>query len=140
MIETTYLRLSTRGNAEVVDITNKIQSALSATEISQGIVTVCVIGSTGAVTTCEYEPGLVQDIPDIMDKLIPPGRYHHDQTWHDGNGHSHLRSSFIGPSLTIPIDKGKMILGTWQQVVFIDFDNRPRERTIVLQFMGDAAP
>lgn len=121
----------------MVDITPEVSARLRETKIKDGTVTVSVIGSTGAVTTCEYEPGLVQDISDIFDKLIPAGHYNHDQAWGDGNGHSHLRSSLVGPSLTVPFSKKELILGTWQQIIFIDFDNRPRSRKIVLQFMGE---
>lgn len=136
-VQTEYLHLKTKGNAEVVDITPEVSARLRETKIKDGTVTVSVIGSTGAVTTCEYEPGLVQDISDIFDKLIPAGHYNHDQAWGDGNGHSHLRSSLVGPSLTVPFSKKELILGTWQQIIFIDFDNRPRSRKIVLQFMGE---
>lgn len=134
---TEYIKLSTEGNAEVVDITPEVSQKLNLLKIKNGIVNISVIGSTGALTTCEFEPGLVEDIKDIFDKLIPPGHYHHDRAWGDGNGHSHLRSSLVGPSLTMPFSKGKLILGTWQQVIFIDFDNRPRDRKIVLQFIGE---
>ncbi len=135
--ETHTIQLKTKGNAEIVDITDDVQQALTDGDIINGIVTVCVIGSTSAITTCEYEPGLVQDIPALMDKLIPEGSYKHDQTWHDGNGHSHLRSSLVGPSITIPFNDREMILGTWQQIIFIDFDNRPRDRRITVQILGD---
>ena len=134
---TEYIKLSTEGNAEVVDITPEVSQKLNLLKLKNGIVNISVIGSTGALTTCEFEPGLVEDIKDIFDKLIPPGHYNHDQAWGDGNGHSHLRSSLVGPSLTMPFSKGKLILGTWQQVIFIDFDNRPRDRKIVLQFIGE---
>jgi len=136
-VKTEYLQLKTSGNAEVIDITSDVSARLEGIKIKDGTVTVSVIGSTGAVTTCEYEPGLVQDIADIFDKLIPAGHYNHDQAWGDGNGHSHLRSSLIGPSLTLPFSNQELILGTWQQIIFIDFDNRPRDRKIVLQFMGE---
>ncbi len=131
------LKLSTRGNAEVVDLTRDVAEALDGLDMKDGIVTVSCVGSTGAVTTIEYEPGLCQDIKDILDKLIPAGHYNHDQAWGDGNGHSHLRASLIGPSLTLPFNNRKMILGTWQQIIFIDLDNRPRQRQIVLQFLGE---
>ena len=134
---TEYIEFSTEGNAEVIDITPKVSQRLDTLKIKNGIVNITVIGSTGALTTCEFEPGLVEDIKDIFDKLIPAGRYNHDQAWGDGNGHSHLRSSLVGPSLTIPFNNKELILGTWQQVIFIDFDNRPRDRKIVLQFMGE---
>ncbi|MCB9747191.1 MAG: YjbQ family protein [Candidatus Omnitrophica bacterium] len=136
-VKTEYLKLSTEGHADIFDITERIEKALKNGKFSNGIVNVSVIGSTGAITTCEFEPGLVQDIKEIFDRLIPAGNYHHDQAWGDGNGHSHLRSSLVGPSLTIPFANNKLILGTWQQVIFIDFDNRPRQREIVLQFLGE---
>jgi len=131
------IQLSTQGNTEVVDVTPQIQDILTAGEVKDGIVTISVIGSTGALTTCEFEPGLVQDIKDIFDKLIPAGSYHHDRAWGDGNGHSHLRSSLIGPSVTFPFNNKALILGTWQQIIFIDFDNRPRNRELAVQIMGD---
>ncbi len=136
-VVTEYIHLSTNGHAQVVDVTPDVTQTLNNLDIMSGIVTVSVIGSTAALTTCEYEPGLVEDISDIFDKLIPQANYHHDQTWHDGNGHSHLRSSLVGPSVTIPFSKQKLILGTWQQIIFIDFDNRARDRKIVLQFIGE---
>jgi len=134
---TDYLNLSTDGNADVQDITPEVKKSLKSFRIKNGIVTVSVIGSTGAITTCEYEPGLVQDIKDVFHKLIPAGHYHHDQAWGDGNGHSHLRSSLVGPSITIPIVEAELVLGTWQQIIFIDFDNRPRQRKLILQFVGE---
>ena len=136
-VKTEYLKLSTEGHTDIFDITERIEKVLKNGKFSNGIVNVSVIGSTGAITTCEFEPGLVQDIKEIFDRLIPAGNYHHDQAWGDGNGHSHLRSSLVGPSLTIPFANNKLILGTWQQVIFIDFDNRPRQREIVLQFLGE---
>ena len=134
---TEYLHLSTRGNGDITDITPDVQDKLVGSALKNGVVTVSAVGSTAAVTTCEYEPGLVQDIKDIFDRLIPRGEYHHDQTWGDGNGHSHLRASIVGPSLTVPFTDGKLILGTWQQIIFIDFDNRSRKRQIVVQVMGE---
>ena len=136
MVITERIHLSTKGNVDVIDITPKVADILSGLKIKDGIVNLNVIGSTGALTTCEYEPGLVQDISDIFDKLIPAGNYNHDQAWGDGNGHSHLRSSLVGPSLTLPFNDKKLVLGTWQQIIFIDFDNRSREREIILQFIG----
>lgn len=136
-VMTEYIHLSSRGNADVIDITPEVDKKLRALKIKSGIVTLSVVGSTGALTTCEYEPGLVQDIKELFDKIIPPGHYHHDQAWGDGNGHSHLRASLVGPSLTIPFADKELILGTWQQIIFIDFDNRHRERKIALQFLGE---
>ena len=135
---TESLNLSTQGDADVIDITPQVGEKLRALNIKSGIVTINVCGSTAGVTTCEYEPGLIQDIKDIFEKLIPQGkRYQHDETWHDGNGHAHLRSSLVGTSLTIPFKNKELILGTWQQIIFIDFDNRRRQRKIVLQFLGE---
>ena len=110
---------------------------MQSLKIKNGILNLSVVGSTGALTTCEFEPGLVQDLEDFFEKIIPKGNYNHDQAWGDGNGHSHLRASLIGPSLTIPFSDKELILGAWQQIIFIDFDNRKREREIVLQFLGE---
>ncbi len=134
---TEYINFSSKGNAHIVDITPHISDKLRSLDINDGIVTVSAIGSTASITTCEYEPGLVQDIPEIFNKLIPKGSYNHDRTWGDGNGHSHLRASLVGPSITVPFKDKDLILGTWQQVIFIDFDNRQRERKVVLQFIGE---
>jgi len=137
MIVTEYLHFSTKGNAQVIDITDDVKDKLKKSKIANGIVNINCIGSTGALTTCEYEPGLVKDIKELFDKLIPAGDYHHDQAWGDGNGHSHLRSSLVGPSITLPIHNRELVLGTWQQIIFIDFDNRPRQRELVVQLMGE---
>ena len=134
---TEYLRISTRGDTDVVDITSDVNRKLQALKIKNGVVNINVCGSTAAVTTCEFEPGLVQDIKDIFNKMIPSGRYHHDQAWGDGNGHAHLRSSLVGSSVSFPFNDRKLILGTWQQIIFIDFDNRARDRQLVLQFVGE---
>ena len=136
-VKTDTLQVSTNGNADVIDITPNVNECVKKSKIKDGIVTVHVIGSTGAVTTCEHEPGLVRDIKEVFDKLIPPGRYNHDQAWGDGNGYSHLRSSLVGPSLTVPFSKGELLLGTWQQIILIDFDNRGRQRKIIVQTVGD---
>ena len=134
---TEYIHFSTKGNAQVIDITSDVADKVKRSKIKSGIVNVNAIGSTGAITTCEYEPGLVQDIKEIFDKLIPAGSYNHDKTWGDGNGHSHLRSSLIGPSITLPFVDAKLVLGTWQQIIFIDFDNRSRSRELVVQIVGE---
>ena len=137
-VTTEYIHLSTRGHAEVHDITDQVAHKLEGLkDIKNGIVTINVCGSTGAVTTCEYEPGLIEDIRDIFNKLIPPGSYNHDQAWGDGNGHSHLRASIVGSCITVPFNNKRLILGTWQQIIFIDFDNRSRDRKLVLQFVGE---
>lgn len=130
--------LSTIGNCDLKDITDNIYNIILKSSIKNGIVTVFAVGSTAGITTIEYEPGLLKDIPKLLDKIIPPaGNYKHNDTWGDGNGHSHLRSALIKTSLTIPIVNSEMSLGTWQQIVFIDFDNRPRTRRIAVQILGE---
>ncbi|MFA5088395.1 MAG: secondary thiamine-phosphate synthase enzyme YjbQ [Candidatus Omnitrophota bacterium] len=138
IVVTDSIRLSTEGNTDIVDITEKVRQRLKSAGIKNGVVTVSVKGSTGAVTTCEYEPGLVQDLKEFFARLIPEGkRYHHDAAWGDGNGHAHLRASLVGPSVTIPIHNQELALGTWQQIIFIDFDNRARQRELLVQFLGE---
>ena len=137
-IMTENITLSTQGDMDIADITPQVSKKLKSSGLKDGIVNLNVCGSTAALTTCEYEPGLIQDLKDIFEKLIPQGkRYHHDEAWHDGNGHAHLRASLVGPSLTLPFHKGALTLGTWQQIIFVDFDNRPRQRSIALQFIGE---
>jgi secondary thiamine-phosphate synthase enzyme len=132
------ITLSARGFNDMHDITGEVSNRLSEHGLKNGTVTIFVSGSTGGLTTIEYESGLEKDFAELMDKIIPQDRtYHHDARWGDGNGFSHVRASLLGPSLTVPIVDGRMTLGTWQQIVFIDFDNRPRSRSIVLQFMGE---
>jgi secondary thiamine-phosphate synthase enzyme len=137
-INSKTIQIQTNKENEIVDITNRVYNAVRESGQLNGIVTVFVKGSTAAITTIEYEPGLVKDFPDLISKLAPKNiRYAHDDTWHDGNGHSHVRASLIGPSITIPFIDGNLVLGTWQQIVFIEMDNRPRERTIILQILGE---
>jgi secondary thiamine-phosphate synthase enzyme len=137
-VVTKHLEFETNGNAGIVDITPSIEEWLRETSLRDGAVVVFVPGATGAVTTVEYEPGLVKDLGELWEKIAPSGRtYHHDRAWGDGNGHSHVRASLVGPSLTIPFIDGALTLGTWQQAVFIDFDVRARRRKLVLQFMGE---
>ena len=122
----------------MVDITDRVREALEDSGITEGMALVFVPGATGALSTIEFEPGLQRDFPELVEKLIPRRQsYHHNETWGDGNGHSHLRATLLGPSLTIPIQSGGLVLGTWQQIVFLEFDNRPRERRLVVQFMGE---
>ena len=119
------------------DITAAVAGKISELGFKHGNVTIFIAGSTGGVTTMEYEPGLIQDLPGLFEKLIPSSKsYHHDQTWGDGNGFSHLRAALLGASLTIPFENGKLLLGTWQQIVVVNFDNRSRNREIILQFIG----
>jgi secondary thiamine-phosphate synthase enzyme len=131
------LQLNSRADGQIFDLTGEVQSFLAGIGATKGIVTVSGVGSTLGVTTVEYEPGLVKDIPEFLDRILPAGRYHHDQTWHDGNGHSHMRSTLIGTSRTFPVSEGEAVLGTWQQVILIDFDNKPRKRQVVLHFLGE---
>lgn len=132
------LRFSTKGNCHIIDITQEISKILSQSSMTNGTLTVFVPGATGAVTIMEYEPGLLQDMVEMFDRLISSKQnYHHNAAWQDENGHSHLRASLIGPSLSIPFIKSKLTLGTWQQVIFLDFDCRPREREIIIQIVGE---
>jgi secondary thiamine-phosphate synthase enzyme len=131
-------RFSTEGDGTIVDLTGAVASALEASGIVRGQLTVFVPGSTGAITTIEYEPGLLADVPRLFEKLVPSGiSYNHDRTWGDGNGFSHLRAALVGPSVTIPVSGGEATLGTWQQVVFLEFDNRPRNRHVVISVIGE---
>ena len=135
---TRQCEFSTHGNSEIHDITPELADALADTGLSDGIVTVFVPGATGGVTTVEYEPGLVRDLDELWERIASSKkRYHHDDTWDDGNGHSHVRASLVGPSLTIPFCAGRLTLGTWQQVIFVDFDVRRRSRKLVMQFIGE---
>jgi secondary thiamine-phosphate synthase enzyme len=137
-IVTEHIKVSTRGNSEVIDITDQVGDVLKKNKFKEGQVTVFVVGSTASVTTTEYEPGLRKDIPEMLERIAPSKqRYHHDDTWGDGNGHAHVRASFLGPSLIVPFKDGKLLLGTWQQIVLIDFDNKSRYRDIVVQLIGE---
>ena len=132
------LSFSTEGFSDMKDLTGDVSKKLSENKLKNGIVNLFIPGSTGGLTTIEYESGLVQDFSELMEKIIPSNvTYHHDARWGDGNGFSHVRSSLLGPSLTVPFSDGMLNLGTWQQIVFLDFDNRSRSRTILLQFIGE---
>jgi len=134
----TYLSFNTAGNTEIADITQQVAETVRGMGIKDGQVLVFVPGSTGAVTTIEYEPGVVKDLLEAIEELAPVGKYYrHDDRWGDGNGYAHVRAALLGPSLTVPISGGHLILGTWQQIVFIDFDNRPRSRRILVQVSGE---
>jgi secondary thiamine-phosphate synthase enzyme len=136
-IVTDHLELATRGDAEVVDITARVAEKVGEHRLRDGQVLIFVIGSTAALTTVEFEPGLARDLPEFFERVAPRDHpYHHEETWHDGNGHSHVRASLLGPSLTLPVEKGELLLGTWQQIVLIDFDNKPRRRRLVVQLSG----
>jgi secondary thiamine-phosphate synthase enzyme len=136
-IVTDSVRVSTRGDSEILDVTGPVQDKLTAHGFREGHALVFVSGSTAGLTTIEYEPGLLQDVPDAFERIAPRDmRYAHEETWHDGNGHSHVRASLLGPSLTVPFRDGRLLLGTWQQIVLIDFDNRPRQREVLVQLFG----
>ena len=138
MVVTSKFFIKTKGRNDIQDITDKVQSILSESGVKEGNILCFVSGSTASLTTIEYEPGLLKDLPEALELIAPMNKiYHHDDTWHDGNGYAHVRASLIGPSLTIPFSKGKLLLGTWQQIILIDFDNRSRERAVIVQIMGE---
>jgi secondary thiamine-phosphate synthase enzyme len=130
--------IRTTGHGDMHDITEQVAAIVAGSGVSTGMVNVSNVGSTAAVGTIEFEPGLERDLPNILDKLIPPSRnYGHEQAWHDGNGHSHLQATLLGPSLTVPIAGGKLVLGTWQQIFHLECDVRGRERLVVITVIGD---
>jgi secondary thiamine-phosphate synthase enzyme len=132
------ISLNAKGHGDMKDITEQVAASVKSSGIKTGIANVFNIGSTAAVGTIEFEPGLEGDMPVILDKLIPPSRnYGHEQTWHDGNGHSHLQATLLGPSLTVPIADGKLVLGTWQQIFHLECDVRGRQRTVLVTVVGD---
>jgi len=137
-IKSKRIKLQTKGRDHILDVTARVEDIVSEAGVKEGVVTVFVHGSTASVTTVEYEPGLVKDIKDLDEKLVPSNvTYAHDATWGDANGYAHLRASLIGPSLSVPVISGKMTLGTWQQIIVIDHDNRPRSRELMIQVMGE---
>jgi len=137
-IATKKITESTAGCCDIIDITAKLKEHIQRAQIRAGTATLFVSGSTAALTTIEHEPGLIQDLKEFVEKYIPSDRrYHHDDRWGDDNGFSHLRASLFGPSLAIPIENGAPSLGTWQQVILLDFDNRPRTREIIVQLIGE---
>ncbi len=138
MIITRELHVKSRGASDVIDITDAVARAVQESKIVAGIVTIFCPGSTGGLTTIEFEDGVIHDLQQVLDEITPPNRaYRHHLRWHDDNGHSHVRAALIGPSLTVPIVGGALTLGTWQQIVFCDFDTSPRARTLVVQMMGE---
>jgi len=138
-VETHRFEVPSKGHSQVLSLTDAVEARLAAGSIRNGLVCVFVTGSTAAITTTEYEPGLVNhDLKAALEQIAPEeGRYLHEETWHDDNGHSHVRASLIGPSLTVPLVDGRMTLGTWQQIVLIDCDTRSRTRTLTVQVVGD---
>jgi secondary thiamine-phosphate synthase enzyme len=137
-VVTKQLSLNTQGEQHIIDITGMVSKAVNESRVKDGVITVFVPGATGALTTIEYEPGLLMDFPNMLERVAPKNLiYEHEKRWHDGNGHSHVRASLIGPSLTIPVVKGKLTLGTWQQIVFLELDVHSRRRTLILQIIGE---
>ena len=132
------IQVSTSGHRDMHDITDEVAQAVAESRVQRGLVQVFNVGSTGALGTIEFEPGLEEDLPAVLDKLIPPSRsYGHERAWHDGNGHSHLQATLLGPSLTVPVRDGRPVLGTWQQIFHLECDVKPRQRTIVVTVMGE---
>jgi len=139
MVRTHEIKVKTKGNCEVINITEQVGGAVAQSDVRDGTVTVFNIGSTAGITTTEYEPGLVNyDLKAAFEKLAPENaRYEHEETWHDDNGHAHVQASLLGPSLSVPIVAGRLTLGTWQQIILVDFDTKPRTRTVICQIIGD---
>ncbi|MCJ7764036.1 MAG: secondary thiamine-phosphate synthase enzyme YjbQ [Dehalococcoidales bacterium] len=138
MIKTETISLSTKGHCDIIDITPQVEQQLAESNIDNGIVTVFVTGSTAGLTTIEYEPGLISDLKEMWQRLVPENiPYGHDRAWGDGNGHAHVRSALLGASLVVPFSHKKLSLGTWQQIVLLDFDNHPRSRKLLVQIMGE---
>lgn len=132
------IQLQTTHHRQMHDLTGKVAELVAGSGVQNGLVNLFNVGSTAALGTIEYEPGLVQDLPDMLDRLIPPGQdYGHEQAWHDGNGHSHLQATLIGPSLTVPIQSGQLVLGSWQQIFHLECDIKPRQRSILVTIYGE---
>jgi secondary thiamine-phosphate synthase enzyme len=138
MVQTDTIQVKTRGDCQVINITDQVIRAVDRSKVTQGMVTLFNVGSTAGITTTEFEPGLADhDLEAAFERLAPQGaRYEHEQTWHDDNGHSHVRASLLGPSLSVPVVDGQLTLGTWQQIILIEFDTRSRNRTVICQIMG----
>lgn len=137
-IFTKHLSINTRGEGDILDVTEDVAEAVDESSLKNGVVTIFVPGSTGALTTIEYEPGLLKDLPNILERIAPKRlEYEHERRWHDGNGHSHVRASIIGPCLTVPFVNGRLTLGTWQQIVFLELDVHSRSRQLILQIIGE---
>jgi secondary thiamine-phosphate synthase enzyme len=138
MLNQQTITLNTHGNGDMHDLTAEVQRIVTAAKISIGIVHVFAVGSTAAIGVIEFEPGLKRDLPELLNRLMPPSRnYGHEQAWHDGNGHSHLQATLLGPSLSVPITNGKLAVGTWQQIIHLECDIHARERTIIVTVMGE---
>jgi len=138
MVHQGQFTISTAGHGQMDDLTERVADIVRNSKIRIGLAHVFTVGSTGAIGTVEFEPGLQRDLPEMLDRLIPPSRqYGHEQAWHDGNGHSHLQATLLGPSLTVPVANGAPLLGTWQQIFHLECDVRPRQRTIVVTVVGE---
>ena len=139
MVKTKKINVKTKGNCDVVNITDQVGEVVAKTGVSEGTVTLFNVGSTAGITTTEYEPGLVNyDLAAAFEKIAPANaRYEHEETWHDDNGHAHVQASLLGPSLSVPVVDGQLTLGTWQQIILIDFDTRARTRTVICQIIGE---
>ena len=138
VIKTKTLKVNSKGENDIIDITQQTETAIQESYIKDGVVTLFVSGSTGALTTIEYEPGLLEDFPKMLERVAPNDiEYGHEKMWHDGNGHSHVKASLVGPSLTVPFKDKKLLLGTWQQIVFLELDTRSRNRNLILQIVGE---
>ena len=130
--------VSTQGHGDMHDLTERVAAVVARSKVRTGIVHVFNVGSTSAVGTIEFEPGLQKDLPVVLDRLLPPSReYGHEQAWHDGNGHSHLQATVLGPGLTVPVGEGKLVLGTWQQIFHLECDTRTRQRTVLVTVLGE---
>jgi len=139
MVYQEEFNLNTKGHSDMNDLTDTVSAIVARSGVESGTVNIFNVGSTGAVGTIEFEPGLRRDLPEIFDKLMPPSRqYGHEQMWHDGNGHSHLQATWLGPSITIPVVRGHLRVGTWQQIFHIECDIKARERSIVVTVIGEA--
>lgn len=137
IIETYSISVSTKGNCDIIDITDDVSAIIQDNKFNEGNALIFVGGSTAGITTIEYEPGLLKDYPHFFDRIAPMNmNYEHDNTWHDGNGHSHVRAAIQGASINVPFSKGRLLLGTWQQIILVDFDNRSRRREITVQLIG----
>jgi len=137
-VETREISIQSKGNCDIINITSQVAKNVDESGVNSGIVTLFIVGSTAGITTIEYEPNLVSDFKNMWDRMIPQSiPYEHNRTWGDGNGHSHVRASLLGASLIIPFVNKRLTLGTWQQIVFVDFDNRTRSRKLVIQILGE---
>lgn len=135
---TDEIAIDTRGEDDIIDITEQTQAALTSSGISGGLITLFVPGSTGAITTIEFEPGLKKDFPEMLERIAPSNiEYEHEKRWHDGNGRSHVKASLLKPDLSVPFQNGHLLTGTWQQIVFVELDVRPRKRKIIVQIIGE---